>query len=161
MGCISFKWIFGLIGLKMAGGRGFLFGFLLGWYIDYLIRPKVHFTYRQGSAEDFFRQFGGFNGYDQSGTYNRSYGNYGRTYGGQQQGGWQPYNSGKLAAAYQTLGLTPEATDDEVRQAYRKLALRYHPDRVATESEQVRQASEKMFQQITEAKDIIFKSRGL
>ena len=30
---------------------------------------------------------------------------------------------------YRTLGLTPEASEEEIKRAYRTLALRYHPDR--------------------------------
>ena len=29
---------------------------------------------------------------------------------------------------YSVLGITPQATDDEVKQAYRALARKYHPD---------------------------------
>ena len=66
-----------------------------------------------------------------------------------------------LADAYEVLGITPEATDSEVRAAYRKLALAHHPDRVATLGEDVRQAAEKKFQQINNAKERIFKARGM
>ncbi|MBQ8686173.1 MAG: J domain-containing protein, partial [Alphaproteobacteria bacterium] len=31
--------------------------------------------------------------------------------------------------AYSMLGITPSATDDEIRRAWRKLALQYHPDK--------------------------------
>lgn len=31
--------------------------------------------------------------------------------------------------AYSILGITPSATDDEIRRAWRKLALQYHPDK--------------------------------
>jgi DnaJ-class molecular chaperone len=34
---------------------------------------------------------------------------------------------------YETLGLTKEATDSEIKKAYRKLSLQYHPDRNSTE----------------------------
>ncbi|MCI5451579.1 J domain-containing protein, partial [bacterium] len=44
---------------------------------------------------------------------------------------------------------------------YRRLALRYHPDRVASQGEQERAAAERIFQQIGSAKDVIFKARGL
>lgn len=37
-----------------------------------------------------------------------------------------------LDDAYKILGISPAATDDEVRATYRKLALKHHPDRVAT-----------------------------
>ena len=30
---------------------------------------------------------------------------------------------------YQVLGISPSATDDEVKAAYRKMAKLYHPDR--------------------------------
>lgn len=34
------------------------------------------------------------------------------------------------SSAYEVLGLTPEATDDEVKQAYRRFARDYHPDTI-------------------------------
>lgn len=66
-----------------------------------------------------------------------------------------------LDDAYAALGLTKDATDDEIRKAYRKMALQYHPDRVATLGEDVKTAAQKMFQEINEAKERIFKARGL
>ncbi|MBR1427923.1 MAG: TerB family tellurite resistance protein [Prevotella sp.] len=66
-----------------------------------------------------------------------------------------------LDAAYKVLEISPDATDDEVRKAYRKLALKHHPDRVATLGEDVRKAAEKKLQEINAARDLIFKSRGL
>lgn len=66
-----------------------------------------------------------------------------------------------LEAAYKVLGVSPDATDDEVRKAYRQLALKHHPDKVATLGEDVRKAAEKKLQEINAAKDLIFKSRGM
>lgn len=66
-----------------------------------------------------------------------------------------------LDDAYAVLGLTKDATDEEVRKAFRKMALQYHPDRVATLGEDVKAAANRKFQEINEAKERIFKARGL
>ena len=66
-----------------------------------------------------------------------------------------------LEDAYRVLGVSPSATDDEVKRAFRKLALEHHPDRVAKLGEDVRRAAEKKFQEINAAKERIYKARGL
>lgn len=66
-----------------------------------------------------------------------------------------------LADAYKVLEIEPSATDEEVRKAFRKLALKHHPDRVATLGEDVRRAAEEKFQQINNAKERIYKARGM
>lgn len=66
-----------------------------------------------------------------------------------------------LENAYRILGVSPSATDAEVKAAYRKMALRHHPDKVAALGEDVRRAAEKKFQEINEAKEKIYKARGL
>ena len=68
---------------------------------------------------------------------------------------------GTLDDAYKVLGISPDATDDEVRRAYRKMALQYHPDRVATLGKDVQEAAKKKFQELNDAKERIFKARGL
>lgn len=47
---------------------------------------------------------------------------------------------------YATLGLAPQASDDEIRRAYRRLALQWHPDRNAGD-----RAAEERFKEISEA----------
>ena len=66
-----------------------------------------------------------------------------------------------LEDAYKVLGIPSTATDDEVRRAYRKMALQYHPDRVATLGNDVKEAAKRKFQEINDAKDRIYKARGL
>ena len=66
-----------------------------------------------------------------------------------------------LESAYKVLEIPPSATDEEVKVAYRKMALKHHPDRVATLGEEVRKAAERKFQEINEAKERIYKARGI
>lgn len=66
-----------------------------------------------------------------------------------------------LEDAYKVLGINPDATDEEVRKAYRNMALKYHPDRVATLGDDVKEAAKRKFQQINEAKERIYKQRNM
>lgn len=66
-----------------------------------------------------------------------------------------------LDAAYAVLGISPSASDEEVRRAYKRLALQHHPDKVASLGEDIRRAAEKKFQEIGAAKELIYKSRGM
>ncbi|MBQ8701532.1 MAG: TerB family tellurite resistance protein [Prevotella sp.] len=70
-------------------------------------------------------------------------------------------SSVSLDAAYKVLEISPDATDEEVKKAYRRLALKHHPDRVATLGEDVRRAAEKKLQEINQARDLIYKARGM
>ena len=63
--------------------------------------------------------------------------------------------------AYKVLEIEPTATDSEVRSAYKRLALKHHPDRVAALGEDIRRAAEVKFQQVNNAKDRIYKARGM
>jgi molecular chaperone DnaJ len=55
-----------------------------------------------------------------------------------------------MADFYQTLGVARGASDDEIKKAYRKLAMTYHPDR----NNGAKEAEEK-FKAITEAYDVL------
>jgi DnaJ like chaperone protein len=69
--------------------------------------------------------------------------------------------SSNLDAAYKVLGVAPTATDDEIKAAYRKLALKNHPDRVSSLGEDVRKAAEKKFQEINAAMETVKKARNM
>lgn len=66
-----------------------------------------------------------------------------------------------LESAYAVLEISPDATDEEVKRAYKRLALQHHPDRVAALGDEVRKAAERKFQEIGEAKEKIYKARGI
>ena len=63
-------------------------------------------------------------------------------------------------SAYKILGISPTATDDEVKKAYRKMAVENHPDKVAYLGEDVQRAAKEKFQRINEAYEAIKKQRG-
>ena len=64
-------------------------------------------------------------------------------------------------SAYKILGIDPSASDEEVKRAYREMAKKNHPDLVSSLGEEVRQATERKFQEINEAYETIKKQRGL
>ena len=64
-------------------------------------------------------------------------------------------------SAYTILEISPSATDDEVRTAYRRMAMKYHPDRVSTLGEDVQKAAAQKFQQVHDAYEKIKKMRGM
>ena len=67
----------------------------------------------------------------------------------------------KNDANYKILEIDPSATDDEVKKAYRKMAVKYHPDKVATLGEDVQKAAEEKFKAVAQAYDAICKERGI
>lgn len=68
---------------------------------------------------------------------------------------------GSVDDAYKVLEITPSATDEEVKKAYRKMALKHHPDKVSTLGDDVKKAAEEKFKQISQAYEKIKKERGI
>ena len=62
---------------------------------------------------------------------------------------------------YRILEIEPSATDEEVKKAYRKMAIKYHPDKVATLGEDVQKAAEEKFKAVNQAYEAICKERGI
>ena len=62
---------------------------------------------------------------------------------------------------YRVLEITPNATDEEVKKAYRKMAVKYHPDKVATLGEDVQKAAEEKFKAVSQAYEAICRERGI
>ncbi|MEX2442918.1 MAG: TerB family tellurite resistance protein [Alkalispirochaeta sp.] len=65
--------------------------------------------------------------------------------------------------AYATLGVNPDADDDEVKGAYRKLVHEHHPDRIVSEGmpEEFVEYATRRFQEIQDAWQTIRKERNL
>lgn len=63
--------------------------------------------------------------------------------------------------AYKALEIEPTASNDEVKKAYRRMAMKYHPDKVATAGEEIRQQATEKFRGINEAYEHVKKQRGL
>lgn len=56
---------------------------------------------------------------------------------------------------YEVLGVSKTATDDELKKAYRKMAIQYHPDRQQGKSEEEKKAAEEKFKEAAEAYDVL------
>jgi DnaJ like chaperone protein len=64
-------------------------------------------------------------------------------------------------AAYRILEISHEVSDDEVKKAYRKMAVKYHPDKVSYLGEDVINSAKEKFQKVNEAYEIIKKQRNI
>ena len=62
---------------------------------------------------------------------------------------------------YKVLGLERTATDDEVKSAYRRFAMKYHPDKVEHLGEELKKNAEAQFREINEAYEAIKAERGI
>ena len=84
--------------------------------------------------EDFFRQAGG------------GYGNYQRQTGGGNSG--YVVNKDKY---YTELGVEKGSSSEEIKKAYRKMAMKYHPDKANNLDEKTKMQYEAKFKEINEA----------
>ena len=62
---------------------------------------------------------------------------------------------------YKVLGVETDATDEEVKKAYRKMAIKFHPDKVAQMGEEYQKGAKEKFQKIQESYEAIKKRRGM
>jgi DnaJ like chaperone protein len=64
-------------------------------------------------------------------------------------------------SAYKILEIEPAAADEEVRKAYRRMAMKYHPDKVSHLGEEFRKTADEKFKMVNEAYEKIKKERNM
>lgn len=64
-------------------------------------------------------------------------------------------------SAYKILEITPKATDQELKKAYRKIASKYHPDKVTHLGNEFKNLAEEKFKAVNDAYQSIKKERGI
>jgi DnaJ like chaperone protein len=64
-------------------------------------------------------------------------------------------------SSYRILEITPDASDDELKKAFRRMAVKYHPDKVAHLGDDVQKAANSKFQELNAAYEKIKKERGI
>lgn len=62
---------------------------------------------------------------------------------------------------YTILEIQESASDDEVKKAYRKMAKKYHPDKLVDMGRDIRKSAEEKFLKVQEAYEQISKERGI
>jgi len=62
---------------------------------------------------------------------------------------------------YKILEVSASATEEEIKKAYRRMAVKYHPDKVADLGEEAQRAAKEEFQKVQEAYENIKKQRGI
>jgi DnaJ like chaperone protein len=65
-----------------------------------------------------------------------------------------------INSAYSILEISPSASDEEVKKAYRRMAVKYHPDKVGHLGADMQKAANEKFQQLNTAYEEIKKNRG-
>lgn len=81
---------------------------------------------------------------------------------GSRAGGAGQYSAtSQLEDAYKALGVSPEATDDDIKRTYRKLMSENHPDKLAGRGlpESMRELAEERTREISHAYDVIKAAR--
>ena len=66
----------------------------------------------------------------------------------------------EVESDYKILEISKNSTDEEVKKAYRKMAIKYHPDKVGHLGEEVRNLAEEKFKMVNKAYNNIKNSRS-
>lgn len=64
-------------------------------------------------------------------------------------------------SAYKILEVDPHSSNDEIKKAYRKMAMKYHPDKVSHLGEEFRKTADEKFKAVNEAWERIKRERNI
>jgi DnaJ like chaperone protein len=64
-------------------------------------------------------------------------------------------------SAYKILEIIPSVTNEEVKKAYRRMAMKYHPDKVSHLGDEFRKTADEKFKKVNEAYEKIKKERNI
>jgi len=64
-------------------------------------------------------------------------------------------------SSYKILEIDPSSSNDEIKKAYRRMAMKYHPDKVTHLGEDFRKTADEKFRKVNEAYERIKKERNL
>jgi DnaJ like chaperone protein len=71
------------------------------------------------------------------------------------------YKRNEPGSAYTILEINQNASDEEVKKAYRKMAVKFHPDKVSHLGDEYQSAAKEKFQKVQQAYEYIKKIRGM
>ena len=109
----------------------------LGWLDDLVVLGLLgRYLYAFKKKRDAFQRF-----YQQDSQFHNN------THGDNSNS----YEGSALKDPYRVLGIEKNASEAEIKQAYRQLALKYHPDKVEHLGEEFKSLAEKRFKEIQEA----------
>lgn len=125
----------------------------IGQYMDYPSKLQmIHYLFGIASADESYHQ-------DEVDVIERIAG-----YMGIRSGDFNSIRAmfvKNINSAYDILEILPSATNEEVKKAYRKLAVEYHPDKVAHLGDDIHKAATAKFQTLNAAYEQIKKQRGM
>ncbi|MCB0791628.1 MAG: TerB family tellurite resistance protein [Flavobacteriales bacterium] len=71
------------------------------------------------------------------------------------------FGRGDIESAYRILEVDPKASDDAVKKAYRRMAVKHHPDKVGHLGDEVQKAAADKFKKVQQAWERIRRERGI
>ena len=115
---------------------------ILGLLFRYLYLQKKKLEYGQANADRH-----------QQGEYAKGQ----QRHGGSDGAGDSEKASFENNDPYAVLGVSPAASEDEIKSAYRKLVSKYHPDKVSHLGDEFKQLADRRFKEIQEAYQCVMK----